>query len=104
ALLVSKELALEERLGNRRAVDGDEGLVRTAREAVHRAGQELLAGAAVPEQQHRRARRGDLLDRAAQAPHRVADPEDALERHRPGALAQPPVLLLELTDAQRPPH
>ena len=47
ALLVAEQLLLEQRVGERGAVDGDEGLAAPGREIVHRLGDELLAGAAL---------------------------------------------------------
>ena len=63
ALLVAEQLRLEQRLGNRRAVDGDERAVGAVAERVQRAREELLAGAALPEQQHRRVRRRRAVQR-----------------------------------------
>ena len=50
---VAEELALEQGLGDRRAVDRDEGLVAPRRLRVDGARDHLLAGAALAEQQHR---------------------------------------------------
>src|SRR5262245_16759860 len=47
ALLVAEQLALEERLGNRRTVDLDEGPARAAAARVQRARDDLLARAAL---------------------------------------------------------
>ena len=54
ALLVPEDLALEERLGNRRAVDRHERLSRALTELVDRLRDHLLAGARLAADQHRR--------------------------------------------------
>src|SRR6202022_2605613 len=48
ALLMAEDLALKERLGNRRAVDGDERPLGARREVVQGVGDHLLAGAGLP--------------------------------------------------------
>jgi len=72
--------------------------------AVQRARQEFLARAALAKQQYGRVGRRNFLDGPAKAADRVAHADDALERHCPGTLAQPPILLLELANAQCTPH
>src|SRR5688572_20348511 len=62
ALLVPEDLALEQRLRNRRAVDRHERLLGARAQLVDRLGDELLAGARLAPDQHRRRRRGGLLD------------------------------------------
>src|SRR5207253_922983 len=47
AALVTEQLGLEELARERRAVDGDEGLSRARTTGVNRLGDELLAGAAL---------------------------------------------------------
>src|SRR5204863_352965 len=54
AALVPEQLALEQLLGQRRAVDGDEWSARALAPAVDRARRQLLAGAALAEQEHGR--------------------------------------------------
>ena len=56
--LVAEQLALEQVLGNRRAIDGDEPARAARREVVQRAREELLAGAGFAEQHHRGVGRG----------------------------------------------
>ncbi len=63
ALLVAEQLVLEEVLGDRRAVDRDERPLRPRRELVQGAGEQLLAGAALAEQQHGRVARRRALER-----------------------------------------
>ena len=53
ALLVAEQMALDQVPRDRRHVDGDEGAVGVLRVAVDAARQQLLAGAALPEDQHR---------------------------------------------------
>ena len=67
ALLVSEQLGLEERLGQRRAVDGDERAVAPSRALVDRARHQLLPGAALALDQNRRRAVGDLLDEGQHA-------------------------------------
>ena len=57
ALRVTEQLALEQRLGHRRAVDRDERPVLAPRPLVDRARDDLLAGAALAGDQHRRVGR-----------------------------------------------
>ena len=63
ALLVAEQLGLEQRLGNRGAVDGDERPVVARAERVQRAREQLLAGAALALEQHRRVGRRSTLQR-----------------------------------------
>ena len=62
ALLVAEQLALDQRLGERGAVDGDARTLRAARRAVDRARDHLLAGAGLAAEQDRRVARADALD------------------------------------------
>src|SRR5690606_4940610 len=52
ALLVAEQLGLDQVLGQRRAVDRDERLVRDGRQRVQVARDQLLAGPALAEDQH----------------------------------------------------
>src|SRR5262249_27577789 len=77
--LVTEQLALDERLRDRRAVDGDERLVASVREIVDRAGHELLARAALTIDEHRRrAGRGEL-DPAIHLLHALRLPDELAE-------------------------
>src|SRR5207249_10153465 len=67
AVLVSEQLGVEERLGQGRAVDGDERAVAPSRALVDRARHELLPGAALALDQNRRRAVGDLLDEGQHA-------------------------------------
>ena len=60
-LLVAEQLGFEQGLGDRRAVDRDEGLARPVGLLVDVAGQHLLAGAALAGDQHRGLGAGDLF-------------------------------------------
>src|SRR5262249_33600832 len=79
AFLVAEQLALEEILGDRAAVDRHEWVILAAASGVHRAGDELLAHAALSLDQHRRLEVGDLGDGAEDLRHRRALREDRLE-------------------------
>ena len=57
ALLVAEQLRLEQRLGNRRAVDRDERSVGARAQRVQRAREQLLAGAALAFEEHGRVGR-----------------------------------------------
>ena len=62
ALLVPEDLALQERFGNRGAVDADEWERRTRTEMVNRLRNQFLARPRLAGDQHGRARRRRLLD------------------------------------------
>lgn len=72
ALLVAEELALDEPLGDRRGVDGDEGAIPARTEFVDRPGDDLLAGPALPRDDRRRVAGGEELDGAEELAHRPA--------------------------------
>ena len=101
-LLVAEELALEQGVRNRRAVDRDEALFPARREIVQRPGEELLARPRFTEDQDRCGRRRDLLDRAADAQHRRITGDDARHRRRFLHCLQPLVLRLQVVDAECP--
>jgi len=97
SLFVPEDLALEERLGNRRAVDRDKRKRRPRTQLVNGPRDELLAGPRFSPDQHRRVGRRRLLDDAIDGADvgAVADdpPEAAL-------VAQLPAQILHF--AQRP--
>src|SRR5438105_14114682 len=64
ALLMTEDLALEQRFGNRGAVNRDERERRARTQLVNRLRGQLLAGSRLAPDQHRRARRRGLLDHA----------------------------------------
>ena len=73
ALLVAEQLRFQQRLGNGRAVDGDERLARARRALVDVAGDHLLAGAALAGDQDGGVGGGDAggeLDDARHRPRR----------------------------------
>src|SRR2546430_7634583 len=76
--LVAEQLRLDERLDDGRGVDGDEGLVAARPLGVDRACDELLTGAALPRDQHRRGRRRDLRDHPTKLLHRRVLAHDLL--------------------------
>ena len=61
APLVAEQLGLEQRLGDRRAVDVDEGAARARARAMDHAGDEALAGAGLALEQDRRGPPAALL-------------------------------------------
>ena len=86
AALVAEELALDERAGQRRAVDGDERAFRAGAAPVDRARDELLARAGLARQEDGGAGRGDLLDEVEDALQRGTPADDLVEAlaRRPG--------------------
>jgi hypothetical protein len=64
ALLVAEQLALQQRLGERRAVEAHERGLRPGARVVDHLGDELLAGAGLAHDEDARLRRRDLLDEA----------------------------------------
>ncbi|OGL00334.1 MAG: hypothetical protein A3E31_01655 [Candidatus Rokubacteria bacterium RIFCSPHIGHO2_12_FULL_73_22] len=90
ALLVAEQLGLEQRLGQRRAVDGHEGPLRARRARVDRLRDQLLARAALALDQHRRRAVRDLLD------ERHHPPEGGARADRRALLQQHVEALLEL--------
>ena len=81
---VAEQLALEQRLGHGRAVDGDERARAPASGVVQRARHQLLAGAALAGDEHRGVGVGHPLDQLVHLPHGGALADQV--RHRPGTL------------------
>ncbi len=80
AALVAEQLALEQRLGDRGAVHRDERLAARRAFVVDAAREQLLAGARLAHDQHRRQAARRHLARAIQrVPDRVALTDDTLE-------------------------
>jgi hypothetical protein len=94
ALLVAEQLALEQVLGNGRAVDGDEAPVLAPAHLVQGARDHLLAAAGLAQQHHRGRGRGHPFDGAAQLQHAVVARDDARQRRRILDLQHAPVFLL----------
>ena len=89
ALLVAEELVLEEVLGDGRAVDGHEGPLGPGRELVEGAAHQLLARAALPEQEHGGLAGGGPLD----GEHGLL--EGGVLADHPGQAEAPLVVLLQ---------
>ena len=84
ALLVAEQLALQQALRDGRAVDRQERLVGPLAVLVDGPGDQLLAGAALAEDQHRHVLRGDPADRLVHLLHRRAAAD---QQRRPPAAA-----------------
>src|SRR5205809_60198 len=82
ALLVAEELAFEEGLGNRRAIDANITRIATVTERVQRAGDELLAGAAFAKDQDRGMRLRNRLDQLLEFAHARRFADDLLQTER----------------------
>jgi hypothetical protein len=76
---VAEQLALDEGLGHGGQVDGDERPARPRRIVVDGAGDQLLAGAALAGDEHRRRRAGDAADQREDLAHRLAAGDDVGE-------------------------
>src|SRR5439155_14327256 len=76
AFLVAEDLALEQRLRDGGAVDGDERIAMTGRQLVERARRQLLAGAALAREQDGRRRGRRQLEQAEHLPHDRARPHE----------------------------
>ena len=101
AALVPEQLALEERLGQRRAVQAHERTLGARAGQVDRLGDELLAGAALAADQDRGARRPDLRDQREHLLHLRVVGDDVTERV---ALAQAIAQLPRFLDQARLVH
>jgi len=82
---VAEEFALHQVVGDRRAVDGDEGSAGPRAQVVDGAGGQLLSSAALAPDQHRRGRARHPLDgpehlaHDVAATHQIADPGALIE-------------------------
>src|SRR6266542_2535184 len=105
ALLVPEELRLEDGLGDRRAVDGDERLARARRQLVQHARGQLLAGPALSAEEHRRRGGARLAERVEDGVEggRVADERPAADAEAGQLRAQRAVLGHELRLLERLP-
>ena len=102
ALLVAEELAFEQGLRDRRAIDRDERALPAHAQAVKRVRQQLLPGAALPQQQDRNIGRGDLLHHAEKPHHRVAAAQNAVDgRARLCRGGEPAILGLQFLQVER---
>ena len=75
---VAEERGLEQRLGDARAVLADEGAPAARPVGVDGAGDELLAGAALADDEHRDVARRHAVDQAEQLAHRLAPADDVV--------------------------
>ena len=80
ALLVAEQLALEQVLGDGRAVEGQERCLGAGAVLVDGAGDQLLAGAALAGDQHGKGLVGDAADRLEDLLHRRAAAHEGLAR------------------------
>ncbi len=80
ALLVAEQLALEQGLGTGRAVEGQERCLGAGAVLVNRAGNQLLARAALAGDQNRKGLVGDAADRLEDLLHRRAAAHESLAR------------------------
>ena len=80
ALLVAEDFALEQRLGNRGAVDGDERKAGARAQLVDGLRDQLLAGARLAGDEHRRRGRRRLLDHLIDLAHLGAVADERAER------------------------
>src|SRR5262249_29888720 len=104
ALLVPEKLGLREGLGQRRAVDRDEGAVPPPAPSVEGLRDELLPRAALADDEDRRVRGGDLRDGREDLLHGRALPDELSERETlDGPFLQGAVLEEEAPPLQRPP-
>ena len=99
---VSEQLALEERLRHRRAVDRDEGAVGSAAAPMNRVREHLLARPALAGDEDRRFGVGHTLDEIVDRAHRFAAPDEAVELAPRLGRAQAPDLLSERSRPRRP--
>ena len=75
SLFVAEQFGLEKLLRDRRTVDLDERAMAAPRGGVDGAGDEILADAALPTEQHRRVRIRNALDHRPDRPHPGAPAE-----------------------------
>ena len=76
---MTEELALEERLGDGRAIHGDEGPIGALPVGVNCTGDEFLARSALARDQHHGVLRRDLDDPAEHVANRLGATDDAVE-------------------------
>jgi hypothetical protein len=84
---VAEELVFEQLVGDRRAVDGQERGVGVVPRRVQGAGDQLLAGAGLPQDQDVGPGRPDLADQGLHRLHRRALADECLEVDRRVQLA-----------------
>ena len=109
ALLVSEELVLEKRLGNRRAIDGHEGTLGARRQLMNGTSQKLLARAALPEDQDGGIGRRDTLNLKQRFLQTFARPHQTRQGHpllqllfqQIGATLEPPTLECAIDEQEK---
>ena len=100
AAFMAEQLAFQQVLRNRAAIDGDERLLGARTEFVQRLRQGLLAGAAFAQQQHRDVGGGKPFDVAADLQHGLVAGHDAVDRRAGGPCGEAAVLRLEPVQVQ----
>jgi hypothetical protein len=80
AFFVAEQFALQQRFGDRGAVDADVMFISAAAQAVQCARDQFLAGAAFAEDEHARVGRGHGADELAQFAHLGGLTDDLFER------------------------
>ena len=78
-LLVAEQLALQQRLGERRTVHGEERSVDAVTALVQRPGDQLLAGSRFADDQHGQPGRRQLLDQVVHLLHRAGRADQVVE-------------------------
>src|SRR5262249_20951592 len=102
AFLVAEQLRLEERRGQRRAIDRNERAVFAPALEMNRARAELLAGAGFAADEHGRVGLGGALDDMERPPHGLGFAEQLAKTVAlRDLLSQPPVLALQPTQLER---
>ncbi len=96
---MTEDLALEQRLRNGRAVDGDEGLVAPRAHLVKRARYHFLAGAAFSGDENGNAARRGLSDEPVDVLHDRRAADQATELPALGEIAREPQQLLAIAHA-----
>ena len=106
AAFMPEQLGLEQGLGERGAVEGDERACRPRAVAVERARHQLLAGTGLTGDQHRDVRGRHLLDEVIDALHRLAAPHhlvgDAEPVLQPLGFGQEGLETADVPDRDRP--
>ena len=87
ALLMAEELAVEERVAQRRRVEGDEGSGGTARGVVNRAGQHRLAGAGLAQDEDGQVGPGGDAGQVEAGRHRLVVALEVVEGVAPVGVA-----------------
>ena len=100
AALVAEQLGLEQVLGDGGAIDRDELALAPAL-LVHGPGEQLLAGAASPQEHHGHVGGRHALDGLGDLQHLRRGADDRSEHGLVRASLEPPVLFLDLVEVER---